>query len=127
MQKRNYIAVLAGPLLIIILVFAVLNSGFLETPGQQITELSIEVSYTGPWEGIIYNDDATQQISGFSEKTINVIRPSSEKWILSFHAGKKDGSSNILRATIKLTDGTILKKAHTDEPYGEVQLSVEIE
>lgn len=104
MHKRNYIAVLAGPLLIITSVFSVLNSGFLKTPSQQI-KICIEVSYTGPWEGIIYNDDTTQQISGFSEKTINVIRPSAEKWILSFHAGKKDGSSNILMATIKLTDG----------------------
>jgi len=127
MKKRNYIAVMAGSLLIITSVFAVLNSGFLETPGQQIKEVSIEVSYAGPWEGIIYNDDVTQQISGFSEKTINVIRPSAEKWILSFHARKMDGSSNILRATIKLADGTILKKAYTAEPYGEVQLSVEIE
>jgi len=108
MQKRNYIAVLAGPLLIITLVFAVLNSGFLETPSQQINKVSIEVSYTGPWEGIIYNDDTTQQVSGFCEKKISVIRPSAEKWILSFHAGKKDGTSNILRVTIKLTDGTIL-------------------
>ena len=96
--------------MIITSVFAVPNSGFLETPDQQIKKGSIEVSYTGPWEGIIYNDDTTQQISGFSEKTINVIRPSAEKWNLSFHAGKVYGSSNILRATIKLADETVLKK-----------------
>lgn len=73
MQKRNYIAVLVGPLLIITLVFTVLNSGFLETPSQQINKVSIEVSYTGPWEGIICNDDTTQQVSGFSQLPPNEL------------------------------------------------------
>ena len=79
-----------------------------EQVADRIYPVYLEFNRQAAQGNVIYNDDTTQQVSGFCEKKISVIRPSAEKWILSFHAGKKDGTSNILRVTIKLTDGTIL-------------------
>ena len=127
MQKRKFFAGLVGPILIIILAFSVMNSGFLKTSRQQMVEVRIEVSYTGPWKGIIYNNGDTQQVSGFSDKTIRVCRPLDGKWDLSFNCEKEDGSTNLLRVSIKSMDGAILEKGYTLKPFGQVQLSVEID
>ena len=116
-----------GPLLVVILAFSVMSSGVLRNSNQQLREVIIEVSYAGPWEGVIYNNGDAEEVSGFSDKTIRVLTPLSGKWDLSFHCEKMDGSTNILRVTMKFEDGAILKKGFTLEPYGSVQLSVEID
>ena len=114
------------PVLIIAITFAIMNTGFLKVSSQQIKEVRIEVSYTGPWKGVIYSNGEAQRVSGFSDKTIRVYRPSSERWDLLFHCEKNDGSTNLLRVAIKSTDGTILNKGFTLEQYGKVEISVEI-
>ena len=116
-----------GPLLVVILAFSVVSSGILRNLNQQMQEVRIKVTYAGPWEGVIYNNGDAEEVSGFSDKTIRVLKPLSGKWDLSFHCEKMDGSTNMLRVTIKFKDGTILKKGFTLEPYGSVQLSVEID
>lgn len=104
-----------------------MNSGFLKTSHRHMKEIIIEISYAGPWKGIIHNNGDTQQISGFSDKTIHVHRILDGKWDLSFHCEKEDGSTNLLRVSIKSTDGAILEKGYAIEPYGRVELSVEID
>ena len=93
-----------------------MNSGFLKTSHRHMKEIIIEISYAGPWKGIIHNNGDTQQISGFSDKTIHVHRILDGKWDLSFHCEKEDGSTNLLRVSIKSTDGAILEKLDTPEP-----------
>jgi hypothetical protein len=116
-----------GLLLVGILAFSVMSSGILRKSNQQLKEVRIEVSYAGPWEGVINSNGDVQEVSGFSDKTIRVLQPLSGKWDLSFYCEKMDGSMNSLRVTMKFEDGAILKKGFTMEPYGRMQLSVEID
>ncbi len=126
MQKKTFFAGLVLPIMIIAITLAIMNSGFLKISSHQIKEVRIEVSYTGPWKGVIYSNGDVQNVSGFSDKTIRVIKPAIERWNLSFHCKKNDGSANLLRVAIKSTDGIILNKGFSLEPYGKVELFVEI-
>jgi len=126
MAKRQYMAVIAGPIAVIAIIVTILNAGLLETPDDRIMNIKIEVTYSGSWEGVLYNNDEVQAVSGFTRKTIIVFRPNDEEWTLSFEAEKKDGSSNQLKAVVKLIDGTRLGESQTVDPYGKISLTLAI-
>ena len=126
MAKRQYMAVIAGPIAVIAIIVTILNAGLLETPDDRIMNIKIEVTYSGSWEGVLYNNDEVQSVSGFTRKTIIVFRPNDEEWTLSFEAEKKDDSSNQLKAVVKLIDGTRLGESQTVDPYGKISLTLAI-
>ncbi len=124
MAKKQFIVVVAVPLVIIMTIVSILSSGFLETTEEQVENLKIEVSYSGSWEGMLYNNEEVQSISGFTKKTIIVFRPDEDEWTISFEAEKKDDSMGQLKVKIKLIDGTTLEDTQTVEPYGKVSISM---
>ncbi len=124
MAKRHYIAVIAGPITVIALIISMLNTGILDTPDDRIENIKIEVTYSGSWDGVLYNNEHVQRISGFTRKTIIVFRPDDEEWTISFDAEKEDGSSNQLKAVFKLIDGTRLGESQTIDPYGKISLTL---
>jgi hypothetical protein len=126
MAKRQYMAVIAGPIAVIAIIVTILNAGLLETPDDRIENIKIEVTYSGSWEGMLYNNDEVQSVSGFTRKTIIVFRPNDEEWTILFEAEKKDGSSNQLKAVVKLIDGTRLGESQTVDPYGKISLTLTI-
>ncbi|MBC8223503.1 hypothetical protein H8E65_02870 [Candidatus Bathyarchaeota archaeon] len=126
MTKRQYMAVIAGPIAVIAIIVSILNTGLLETPDDRIENIKIEVTYSGSWEGVLYNNEEMQRISGFTRKTIIVFRPNDEEWTLSFEAEKKDDSSSQLKAVVKLIDGTRLGESQTVDPYGKISLTLAI-
>jgi hypothetical protein len=126
MAKRQYMAVIAGPIAVIAIIVTILNAGLLETPDDRIENIKIEVTYSGSWEGMLYNNDEVQSVSGFTRKTIIVFRPNDEEWTILFEAEKKDGSSNQLKAVVKLIDGTRLGESQTVDPYGKISLTLAI-
>jgi len=120
-------AVIAGPIAIVAILVSVLNSGILETPDDRIENIKIEVTYSGSWEGVLYNNEEVQRVSGFTRKTIIVFRPGGEEdWTLSFEAEKKDDTTSQLKIVVKLIDGTKLEDAQTVEPYGKVSVTLAI-
>ncbi len=119
-------AVIAGPIAVIAIIVSILNTGLLETPDDRIENIKIEVTYSGSWEGVLYNNEEMQRISGFTRKTIIVFRPNDEEWTLSFEAEKKDDSSSQLKAVVKLIDGTRLGESQTVDPYGKISLTLAI-
>jgi hypothetical protein len=123
MTKRQYLAVIAGPIAILAILISILNTGILETSDDRIENIKIEVTYSGSWEGVLYNNEEVQRISGFSKKTIVVFRPDGDEWTLSFEAEKKDATTSQLKVVIKLIDGTRLGEAQTVEPYGKVSIT----
>jgi hypothetical protein len=126
MAKKQYIVVIAVPLVIIVTLVSILSSGFLDTSEDLVENIKIEVSYSGSWEGVLYNNEEVQSISGFTKKTIIVFRPYGDEWTLSFEAEKKDDTTSQLKVMIKLIDGTILGQTQTVEPHGKVSISMVI-
>ena len=126
MTKRQYMAVIAGPIAVIVIIISILNTGLLDTADDQIENIKIEITYSGSWEGVLYNNEEMQRVSGFTRKTIIVFRPDDEEWTLSFEAEKKDDSSSQLKAVVKLIDGTRLGETQTVDPYGKVSLTLVI-
>ncbi len=124
MAKRQYVAVIAGPIAVIAIIVSILNMGILDTSDDRIENIKIEVTYPGSWEGVLYNNEDVQRVSGFTRKTIIVFRPDDEEWTLSFEAEKEDGSSNQLKVVFKLIDGTRLGESQTIDPYGKISLTL---
>ncbi len=124
MTKRQYMAVIAGPIAVIVIIVSVLNTGLLDTSDDHLENIKIEVIYSGSWEGVLYNNEEMQRVSGFTRKTIIVFRPDGVEWTLSFDAMKKDDSSSQLKVVVKLIDGTRLGEAQTVDPYGKVSLTL---
>ena len=120
-------AVIAGPIAIIAIIVSILNTGILETSDERTENIKIEVSYSGSWEGMLYNNEMVHSISGFTKKTIMVFRPDGDEWTISFEAEKKDDTMGQLKVKIKLIDGTTLGETQTVEPYGKVSISIVIE
>ena len=126
MTKKQYIVVIAVPLVIIVTIVSILSSGVLDTSEDRVENIKIEVSSSGSWEGILYNNDEVQGISGFTKKTIIVFRPDGDEWTISFEAEKKDDTMGQLKVKVKLIDGTTLGETQTVEPYGKVSISMVI-
>ena len=126
MAKKQYIVVIAVPLVIIVTIVSILSSGVLDTSEDRVENIRIEVSYLGYWEGALYNNEEVQSISGFTKKTIIVFRPNGDEWTLNFDAEKKDDTMAQLKVRIKLIDGTTLGETQTVEPYGKVSISIVI-
>jgi len=126
MTKKQYIVVIAVPLVMIVTIVSILSSGFLDISEDRVENIKIEVSYLGSWEGMLYNNEEVQSISGFTKKTIIVFRPDGDEWTLTFEAEKKDDTMAQLKVKIKLIDGTTLEETQTVEPYGKVSISIVI-
>jgi uncharacterized protein YxeA len=126
MTGKQYIVVIAVPLVIIVTIVSILSSGVLDTSEDRVENIKIEVSYWGSWEGTIYNNEEIQSISAFTQKSIIVFRPNGDEWTLSFEAEKKDDTMSQLKVKIKLIDGTTLGETQTVEPYGKVSLTMVI-
>jgi hypothetical protein len=126
MTKLQYMAVIAGPIALLAILISILSTGILETSDDRIENIKIEVTYSGSWEGVLYNNKEVQRISGFTGKTILVFSPIEEDWTLSFEAEKKDDTTSQLKVVIKLIDGTRLGEAQTIDPYGKVSITLTI-
>ena len=126
MPKRQYVAVIAAPLVILATIVSLFNAGILDTSEERIENIKIEVSYSGSWKGVIYNNEEIQKVSGFTRKTIIVFRPNNEEWTLTFETEKRDDTTSQLKVVIRLIDGTKLGEAQTVEPYGKVSISLKI-
>ena len=126
MTKRQYVAVIVAPLVILATIVSIFSIGILDTSEERIENIKIEISYSGSWEGVIYNNEDVQRISGFTRKTIIVFRPDYEEWPLTFEAEKMDDTTSQLKVVIKLIDGTKLGEAQTVEPHGKVSISLKI-
>jgi len=122
MTKKQYIVVIAVPLVMIVTIVSILSSGVLDVSEDRVENIKIEVSSSGSWKGILYNNDEVQGISGFTKKTIIVFRPEGDEWTLRFEAEKKDDTMGQL----KVIDGTTLGETQTVEPYGKVSISMVI-
>ena len=126
MTKKQYIVVIAVPLVIIMTIVSILSSGVLDTSEDRVENIKIEVTYSGSWEGILFKNEEVQGISGFTKKTIIVFRPDGDEWTLRFEAEKKDDTMGQLKVKVKLIDGTTLGETKTVEPYGKVSISMVI-
>ena len=126
MAKKQYIVVIAVPLVIIVTIVSILSSGVLDISEDGVENIKIEVSSSGSWEGILYNNEEVQSISGFTKKTIIVFRPDGDEWTISFEAEKKDDTMGQLKVKVKLIDGTTLGETQTVEPHGKVSISIVI-
>ena len=119
-------AVIAGPIALLAIIISILNTGFPDTSEDLVENVKIEVIYSGSWEGVLYNNEGVQEVSGFTRKTIIVFRPDGDEWSLSFEAEKKDDTTSQLKVVIKLIDGTPLGEAQTVDPYGKVSITLAI-
>ena len=125
MAEKNWIAVIATPIIMIVAVMSLVNTGLLIT-SNKIVNLKIEISYSGPWVGVVYNNDNIQHISGLSKKTIIIVRPVGDTWGLSVLVEKKEDNMNHLVVRVMTIDGNVLAEGQTIQPYGKITISLDI-
>ena len=125
MVKKSYAIAIAAPIVLVVIVASILDSGILEQP-ERIENIKIEVIYPGPWESVLYNNEDMQRIEGFTKKTIIIFRPSVGEWVLTFNAQKKDDSPSQMKVMVKTIDGSILGEAVTTERFGKIHISLEL-
>ena len=113
-------------LALLIVLCSGLFTGFLKLDVEPIDKVILEVDYYSSWEGTIYKDGSNWTWSGFGKKTETLLRPEHGKWIISVTAQKMDDSSNPLKISITLLNGTIIKESYTNAPYGLAKLTAEI-
>ena len=101
-------------------------SGFLGM-NDKIDGLVVEVDYFDHWNVTIVEDGSTWTWSGFGKMEKNMMRLSTDEWVIRVRVQKMDDSLGFLTVRVKLKDGTILKEAYTSEPYGEAFISLEIQ
>jgi hypothetical protein len=126
MNHRQYLAVIASPIAIFTIVLAFVNGNFVDLSKDQIGNIKIHVIYSGTWEGVLISNEKVQMVSGFTRKTIIVVRPEEGEWTVSFEAEKIDDSLNQLKVVIELINGTRLDEAQIIDPYGKVALALTI-
>lgn len=124
MARRTTLATIAASILLFVIVLSTLSSGFLKT--SRTENVKIEVIYSGNWRGIIYNNEETVNMSGINRKAMIITRPFGENWNLTCCSEKMEDTSTQMKVVIRFINGTILKQAQTNEPYGKIVLSVEI-
>ena len=123
MIKRQYVAVIAGPIAIFTVLLSIFNIEPINTSDDQIDRIVIRVTYSGAWEGVIYSNEKVQMVSGFVNKNFVVVKPNSGEWTISFEAKKIGDSTNKMIIEFELLNGTRLDTAHTTDPFGKVSLS----
>jgi hypothetical protein len=126
MTNRQYVAVIAGPVAIIIIIVSLFSANFVIISEDRIERIKIVVTYSGNWEGVLYSNEKVQMMSEFSGKIFIVLRPKDGEWVVSFEAEKIDDSSNQLKVVVELINGTRLDMAQTIDPYGKVTLGLTI-
>jgi hypothetical protein len=72
-------------------------------------------------------DGSENVYSGFGQSEILMNRPSTGQWVISVNCMKCDGGESLFTIRIKQLDGTVLKRGYTFEPFGTVQLTLEIQ
>ncbi len=126
MTNRQYVAVIAGPVAIILIIVSLFSANFVVISEDRIERIKIVVTYSGTWEGVLYSNENVQMMSEFSGKIFIVLRPKDGEWVVSFEAEKIDDSSNQLKVVVELINGTRLDMAQTIDPYGKVTLGLTI-
>ncbi len=126
MTNRQYVAVIAGPIAVITILISLFSVNFVDISGDRIENIKIEITHSSNWEGVLISNEKVQMVSGFTRKTIMVVRPEEGEWTVSFEAEKIDDSSNQLKVVIELINGTRLDEAQTIDPYGKVALALTI-
>jgi len=91
-----------------------------------IQTLVVEVDYYDHWNATIAVNGISEQFSYYSKDTIILNRLGSNLWKISIACSKNDGSTGALVVRVKLTDGTVIKHAQTDSPYGTVEVDIEL-
>lgn len=91
-----------------------------------IQTLVVEVDYYDHWNATISVNGISEQFSYYSKDTIILNRLGSRLWTISIICSKNDGSTGALVVRVKLTDGTVIKRAQTDIPFGTVKVDIEL-
>lgn len=91
-----------------------------------IEKVVLEVDYYGLWEGTIIGSRLKQSWSGFGKKSMVLVNPQVKQWVLKVEIKKLDGSTNPLKLSISMVDGTVLKHATTNDPYGVASVFIVI-
>ena len=66
MTEKQYIMVIATPLVIIMTIVTILSSGFLATTEDRVDNIKIEITYSGSWEAMRYNNEEIQSLTCFT-------------------------------------------------------------
>jgi hypothetical protein len=99
-------------------------TGFLRQEDDD--RLLLVIDYPNHWNATIAENGVDRSLSGFGRAEKALLRPDGGVWSLTIRAWKLDDSTNALTVTLKLDDGTLLRRASTVVPYGAVEVSADI-
>lgn len=99
-------------------------TGFLRQ--EKDDRLLLVIDYPNNWNATVTENGVDRSLSGFGKAEKTMLRPDGGVWSLTIRAWKLDDSTNALTVTLKLNDGTILRRASTVVPFGTVEISADI-
>ena len=88
-------------------------------------EVIMEVDYFGSWEGNITQAGSSRKVSGFGKKKVTLLSSIGGSDILTIRIRKIGDDSSQLRVRLMQMNGTFLKGASTNDPFGMVEISLE--
>ena len=108
-----------------VIVFASLSlTGFLKKDNDD--QVVLEIEYPNHWNATLTENGSERPLSGFGRVEKVLLRPNEGVWSISVTANKMDDSRSNLTVEVKLRDGTVVKRVSSSEPFGVVELSVDI-
>lgn len=99
-------------------------TGFLRQ--EEDVRLILAIDYPNHWNATVTENGVDRSLSGFGKVEKALFRPDDGVWSLKIRAWKLDDSTNALTVTLKLNDGTLLRRASIVVPYGTVEISADI-
>ena len=122
-MSRTSTIIIALSTLAVIVTILTIGTANIEGPN----ELILDLDYHDHWNLTITENGDERFQSGFGKITILMIKPAGSEWVISVDCLKTDGSRSLLYVKIKRSDGTVLEKGYTLEPFGTVQFTIEIQ
>lgn len=96
------------------------------TQHEVIKEVIIEVDYFDNWNLTLTSNGIETQHSGFGKGSILLERGGAREWQIYVHCVKLDSSQGLLIVRVKEKYGDVLKQAITNEPVGDVNITLEL-
>lgn len=96
------------------------------TQHDVVKEVIIEVDYFDHWNLTLTSNGIETQYSRFGKGSIILWRGGVREWQIFVHCVKLDSLQGLLIVRVKDVYGDVLKHAFTNEPFGDVNITLEL-
>ncbi|MCW4050380.1 MAG: hypothetical protein NWE89_11665 [Candidatus Bathyarchaeota archaeon] len=124
MNTRHYAALLIGVTITAAMVYVFFLIPFSNQP--EINEIIIDVQYTGTYT-ISFTEEGHTWNHTFIHNNKYRLRENTEPWKIWIKVWKLDDSNDLMRITLRNTEGLTLQRGLVKQPCGEILLHLTID